>query len=73
YERGVEGETLACGTGVTAAALVSARLHQFTSPVTVQVQGGDLLEVSFKEEEDGFSEVKLTGPADFIFEGQIEI
>ena len=67
YERGVEGETLACGTGVSAAALVGARLHQFTSPVTVQVQGGDLLEVSFKEEGGGFSEVKLTD--DFVFEG----
>ena len=41
YERGVEGETLACGTGVTASALISSRVHQFTSPVKVQVQGGD--------------------------------
>ena len=41
YERGVEGETLACGTGVTASALISAKLHQFSSPVKVQVQGGD--------------------------------
>lgn len=73
YERGVEGETLACGTGMTAAALVAARLHRFTSPVTVQVQGGDSLEVSFKEEGGGFAEVRLTGPADFVFEGQIEV
>ena len=43
YERGVEGETLACGTGLTASALISAKLHQFTSPVKVQVQGGDEL------------------------------
>jgi diaminopimelate epimerase len=73
YERGVEGETLACGTGVTASALVAARLHQFTSPVRVKVQGGDLLEVGFKEENGTFSEVTLTGPADFAFEGVIKI
>ncbi len=53
YERGVEGETLACGTGVSAAALISARLHNFNSPVRVQVQGGDRLEVSFKTEQRG--------------------
>jgi len=73
YERGVEGETLACGTGVTAAALVSSRVHRFTSPVRVQVQGGDTLEVSFKESDGGFSDVKLNGPADFVFNGRIEI
>ena len=49
FERGVEGETLACGTGVSAAAMVSARVHDFVSPVKVQVQGGDTLEVSFKD------------------------
>lgn len=77
YERGVEGETLACGTGVTASALVSARVHGFTSPVQVQVQGGDLLEVSWSAAPDGtgagFADVKLNGPADFVFRGTIEL
>jgi diaminopimelate epimerase len=73
FERGVEGETLACGTGVTAAALVSSRVHKFTSPVKVQVQGGDALEVSFSEKNGGFEDVRLTGPADFVFEGKIEL
>ena len=73
FERGVEGETLACGTGVTASALIAARLHGFTSPVKVQVQGGDQLEVSFKEDHGEFAEVRLTGPAEFVFEGRIEI
>jgi len=73
YERGVEGETLACGTGVTASALIASRVHRFTSPVKVQVQGGDLLEVNFKEKEGAFGEVRLTGPADFVFTGSIEI
>ena len=73
YERGVEGETLACGTGVTASALISAKLHGFTSPVSVKVQGGDVLEVSFRETGGLFDEVHLAGPADFVFDGQIEI
>ena len=73
FERGVEGETLACGTGVTAAALVAARLHGFTSPVQVQVQGGEQLEVSFRDDHGEFAEVRLTGPAEFVFEGRIEM
>ncbi len=73
FERGVEGETLACGTGVSAAALISSRVHSFTSPVKVQVQGGDQLEVSFQEKNGGFDDVRLTGPADFVFAGKIEI
>ena len=73
FERGVEGETLACGTGVTAAALIAARLHQFPSPVQVRVQGGDDLEVSFQNGSEGFSHVRLTGPADFVFEGKIQL
>ncbi len=73
YERGVEGETLACGTGVTASALIASRVHGFKSPVKVTVQGGDLLEVSFKEAGGEFSDVQLTGPAEFVYEGRIEI
>lgn len=73
FERGVEGETLACGTGVSAAALISARVHGFTSPVKVLVQGGDQLEVSFQADGAEFAEVRLTGPADFVFTGRIEL
>jgi diaminopimelate epimerase len=73
FERGVEGETLACGTGVTASALIAARLHGFASPVEVRVQGGDQLEVSFKEDRGQFAEVQLTGPAEFVFEGRIAL
>ena len=73
FERGVEGETLACGTGVTASALVASRVHKFSSPVKVQVQGGDQLEVSFKENNGDFSDVQLSGPAEFVFEGNITI
>ena len=73
YERGVEGETLACGTGVSAAAMISAKVHGFQSPVRVQVQGGDLLEVAFREADGNFTDVRLTGPATFVFTGQIEV
>ncbi|MEO6033986.1 MAG: diaminopimelate epimerase [Verrucomicrobiota bacterium] len=73
YERGVENETLACGTGVTASALIASRTLQLTSPIQVQVLGGDVLEVSFEEKNGGFENVRLTGPADFVFEGTIEI
>jgi diaminopimelate epimerase len=73
FERGVEGETLACGTGVTASALISARVHKFTSPVTVQVQGGDTLEVSFRDTGEVLADVRLSGPAEFVFTGGIEI
>ena len=73
YERGVEGETLACGTGVSASAMIASALHHYAPPVRVQVQGGDLLEVDFQGGPDGFREVRLTGPAAFVFEGRVEI
>lgn len=73
FERGVEGETLACGTGVTASALISSRVHKFTSPVKVQVQGGDQLEVSFEGTNGNFANVRLTGPAEFVFNGKINL
>ncbi|MCX6904379.1 MAG: diaminopimelate epimerase [Verrucomicrobia bacterium] len=73
YERGVEGETLACGTGVTASALIAARVHRFASPVRVQVQSGDDLEVSFKETGPRFESVTLTGSAEFVFEGRLAL
>ncbi len=73
YERGVEGETLACGTGVTASALIASRVHGFRSPVKVQVQGGDTLEVSFDERNGAFENVRLNGPAEFVFDGKINL
>jgi diaminopimelate epimerase len=72
YERGV-GETLACGTGVVAAALITARLHSCGSPIRVRVLGGDDLGVAFEADGDSFANVQLTGPAKFVFSGQIEL
>lgn len=70
YERGVENETLSCGTGVTAAALASSA-HKVRSPVAVKTLGGDL-EVSYQHSKnEGYHEVFLTGPAEKVFEGEI--
>jgi diaminopimelate epimerase len=74
YERGVENETLACGTGMVASALVHHLLNGAESPVKVDVEGGDTLTIGFEKIDDTtFSKVTLTGPADFVFEGEIEI
>ena len=73
YERGVEDETLACGTGVCAAALIHSRLTGATSPVPVTVRGGDTLQVGFEFDGSAWKSVTLTGPADFVFEGTAEV
>ncbi|MGC6425737.1 MAG: diaminopimelate epimerase [Akkermansiaceae bacterium] len=74
YERGVEGETLACGTGITACALLHHLLTGAPSPIKITVRGGDDLMIGFEPQDNqGFSNVTMTGPADFVFEGEIEI
>jgi diaminopimelate epimerase len=73
YERGVEDETLACGTGVVATALILNAKHGAASPVSVQVRGGDTLHVAFEYAAGTWRNVSLTGPADFVFDGQIGI
>ncbi|RYD19313.1 MAG: diaminopimelate epimerase [Verrucomicrobiaceae bacterium] len=74
YERGVEDETLACGTGMVASALVHHLLTGAPSPIKVDVEGGDTLEIGFEKTGDqSFKNVTLTGPADFVYEGEIDI
>jgi len=73
YERGVEDETLACGTGVVASALVFGAIEKIDGPISVTVRSGSELSVDFKIEGDRFTDVTLTGPAEFAFEGTIEI
>jgi len=73
YERGVENETLACGTGVVASALVFAAIEKVDGPIGVLVRGGDELQVGFTRAGDQFKNVTLTGPAEFAFEGTIEL
>ena len=71
YEKGVENETLSCGTGVTASA-IAASLKYGGNSFYVNTAGGRLL-VSFDRTDDIFKNVKLTGPAKLVFEGTIEI
>lgn len=73
YERGVEDETLACGTGVVASALIFSATENADGPISVRVRGGDELKVGFQRDEEGFTNVTLTGPADFAFEGTVEL
>jgi diaminopimelate epimerase len=73
YERGVEDETLACGTGVVASALIFAALKNVSGPIGVLVRGGNELLVGFDRSGDQFKNVTLTGPADFVFEGTIDV
>jgi len=72
YERGVEGETLSCGTGVTAAALAFAIEDGIEDEVKVETRGGDL-KVAFKREGQGFKNIWLCGPAKKVFEGYINV
>jgi diaminopimelate epimerase len=72
YERGVEGETLACGTGATAAALVAGAKGLASSPVTLTTRGGNRLKVYFDWDGSGFDDVFLEGDAVLVYQGEIE-
>lgn len=78
YERGVEGETLACGTGAVASALITALLEQAKPPVTVITSGGEQLTIHFSLTGKGNNRhldlaagIFLEGPANIIYEGQL--
>ena len=73
YERGVENETLACGTGSTASAICMNFLGKTNSRnITMHCKGGDL-NVQFNSSEKGYKEISITGPAKLVFEGFIEV
>ena len=73
YERGVEDETLSCGTGVTAAALVSAHNERGFNRIAVRTLGGELSVEFNKISETSFDNIWLCGPATYVFKGEIEI
>ena len=72
FERGVEDETYSCGTGVTAAAIASYKKGIVGRHVHIKTLGGNL-EVQFEENDQGFNQIKLIGPAQFVFKGEINI
>src|SRR5690625_4851155 len=73
YERGVEEETLACGTGATATGLIAHLLFKTPKPMRIQVSGGAKLEIDFNFENKTATNLTLAGPAKTVFEGVVEI
>lgn len=73
YERGVENETLACGTGAVAAAIIGFRKFEIQPPIFLITKGGDKLIVNFNTEGSKYNNVSLTGPAKKIYNGEIGI
>lgn len=69
YERGLERETLACGTGAVASAVIAAHLELTKPPVGCETSGGDTLEVNFDRVEGGATNCRLVGPAVVSFSG----
>jgi len=73
YERGVEDETLACGTGAIAAALLSASLGLVTgSSITCQTRGGEDLMISFEGPASAPEKIFMEGKVRYLFSGQVE-
>jgi diaminopimelate epimerase len=72
WERGVEAETLACGSGAVAAAVVTSLLTGSNPPISVATRSGETLEVSFVRDGEVARDVTLTGDARFVFEGTLE-
>jgi diaminopimelate epimerase len=73
FERGVENETLACGTGAIASAIVASLAMGLKTPITVQPKSNATLRVAFRRNGEKIRDVSLSGPATMTFEGDIEI
>ncbi|MCF8304440.1 MAG: diaminopimelate epimerase [Bacteroidales bacterium] len=73
YERGVEDETLSCGTGVVASALATALKTKSEQDKYIVMTKGGKLRVNFSKNDNGFKDVWLEGPATYVFKGEIEI
>lgn len=72
YERGIERETLACGTGAVAVAIASSHAYQLKSPVKIHTRSRSSLTIHFKKNASNFTDLVMTGPVLKIFEGLID-
>jgi len=72
YERGVEDETLSCGTGNVASAIIASIKYGFEPPVNLLTRGGEVLTVDFKKNGERFENISLTGPVEIIYSGEIQ-
>ncbi|MBI5214638.1 MAG: diaminopimelate epimerase [Ignavibacteriae bacterium] len=72
YERGVEAETLACGTGSVACAVITNVVNGYSSPIQVQTQSNETLIVGFNKDGNRFIDIELTGSAKVVFSGSIK-
>ncbi len=73
YERGVEQETGACGTGIVASALLLGKAGAVTPPVEVTAASGDTITVSYELTDDGARQVRMRGPAVYVFRGSLSM
>ncbi len=73
YERGVEAETLACGTGSVASAIIASVMHGVVPPVSVRVESGQTLNVEFSQRGQEYTNVTLEGTANILFQGNVLI
>jgi len=71
YERGVEDETLACGTGAVASAIIAAERGLVKPPIGVRTRSGEILTITFKKEGDRFQEVWMEGNTTIVYEGKL--
>jgi len=72
YERGVEGETLMCGTGAAAVAFAAFQIYRLSSPIKIQAPQNEHLEFIVTPIQKGEHEIEMTGPAAIVFTGEIE-
>jgi diaminopimelate epimerase len=73
FERGVEGETLACGTGSVATAIVAHLLHNFPPPIRILTKSGEILAVDFTDANGNIRDLSLEGSANILSEGLLEL
>jgi diaminopimelate epimerase len=72
YERGVENETLSCGTGAVAAAIIASINYEIKPPVNLLTKGNNCLIVDFKKSRNRIENLSLTGPVELIFTGEVQ-